>query len=192
LARFFNQKNFIHGIKESDFRNWLQMEVANKDHGVLSSLVLLTLRLLRKEGVILPAALAMALHKKLGLKLKTNGGKISYDEYPLFFLLLYCDIVQEWYRDPRAIRKPPILKKIVVTKDVNEIGEVKSKIHQKVIENNETIYIHSEIVLASDAAGKKIEEVEDWFGFIHSINPYFSIKINAEFFGSWAPDGHED
>ncbi len=192
LARFFNRKNFIPVIKESDFRDWLQMEVANnKDHGVLSSLILLTLRLLRKEEVILPAALAMALHKKLGLKVKAQGGKISYDKYPLFFLLLYCDIVQEWYRDPKYIRKPPTLKKIVVTKDVNEIGDVKSEIPQGVIENNETIYIHSEIVLAGREAGQKIKEVKDWFGFIHSSNPYFSIKINAEFFGSWEPDGHE-
>lgn len=192
LARFFNENNFIRGIKESDFRDWLQMEVANKDHGVLSSLILLTLRLLRKEEVILPAALAMALHKKLGLKVKTHGGKINYAEYPLFFLLLYCDIVQEWYRDPKDVGIPeqPTLKKIVVTKDVKEIGEVMSKIPQKVIENNETIYIHSEIVLAS-GAGNKIKEVEDWFGFIHSQNPYFSIKINAEFIGSWEPDGHE-
>jgi hypothetical protein len=184
LAGFFTQKGFVPGIKESDFRAWLQSEVAlNKDHAVLSSLILLALHFLRKEDIILPSALAIALHKRLGLKLKSQGVKISYDKYPLFFLLLYCDLVQEWSRNLQdGRRKLPILKKIVVTTNVGEIGGAKSIIPKPIMENKETIYVHSEIVVASGAQ-QKIDECRDWFGFIYSSNPCFSIKINDEFVG---------
>lgn len=182
LAGFFSKMGFTSRIKEADFRAWLQSEVAlNKDHGVLSSLILLRPHFLGKEEIILPAALAIALHKRLGLKVKAQGVEICYDKYPLFFLLLYCDLIQEWNRDPQTDRRiTPVLKKIVVTKDIDEIPKAKHHVPREVIENKETIYVYSEIVVDTYAQ-EKINECKDWFNLICSINPYFIIKINAEF-----------
>jgi len=82
-------------------------ELSNKNHALLSALALIKKTLAEefvkanleeyKEGRfstdIYPAALAIALHdEKMLDRLKT---KISIDEMPLCFLLIYCDLVQE-------------------------------------------------------------------------------------------------
>ncbi|UCH89564.1 MAG: GAF domain-containing protein [Thermoplasmata archaeon] len=179
LSKLFKKINISNEINADDFRIWLQSEVAlNKDHGILGALILLKPHFLRNREIILPSALAIAMHKRLGLKIKDNGGKICYDKFPLLYLLIYCDIVQEWNRDPEDNRnKPPFLERIIVTKDFNELKLEDEKIPDEIKNNSDTIYIHSELSLSHNVPGK-IKECEKWFKFCKSSNPHFSIKIN--------------
>ncbi len=182
LARFFTNMEFTRKVEEADFRAWLQGEVTlNKDHGVLSALILMRPRFRRKEQIILPAALAIALHKRLGLRVKAAGVNISYDRYPLFFLLTYCDLVQEWNRDlENGKRIQPVLKKIAVTEELDEIAGAGRHIPDEVMANKKTIYVYSEIEVAAGAQ-PKIDECKCWLRLICSSNPYFIIKINDQF-----------
>jgi hypothetical protein len=180
IAAFFSEMDFFPGIREADFRAWLQGEVASsKDHGVLGSLILMKPGFLSKKEIILPSALAIALHKRLGLKVKSKGGKISYDRFPLFFLLLYCDLVQEWNRDLQN-KGGASLKKIIVTRNIDEIVGAKDNVSEEIIQNKDTIYVHSEIIVTRQLQQKK-QECEEWLDFAYSSNPYFTMKINDEF-----------
>lgn len=86
-------------INEDFRRHFLWNLMNQRDHGILSSLILLSQNKIDDKdfsSIIFPSALAIALHYRLALDL--NEG-IIFEENPLAFLLIYCDSVHEWGRD---------------------------------------------------------------------------------------------
>lgn|GEM_PF-6336259 len=93
----------------------------DQDHGVFSALILLNQ--LREEIekdplIFYIAGLSIALHNKSvwqNMEKERVFEKIKFDKYPIPFLLLYCDTVQEWGRQIRTeakINHEPMLKGI--------------------------------------------------------------------------------
>ncbi len=182
LNRYLVQMNLIPGIDDDEFYQLFLKIVRKKDHGVLSALILAAPQFPCQNEIIIPASLAIAFHKKLLDEIKSTGTKISFEQFPLLFLLLYCDLVQEWGRDPEdKSYKPPTLKKIIATKDIGEIRGGEQNIPQY-IQNKNPIYIHSEIFVKNGR--EKIEECESLFKTIKSENPFFCITVNSKFFPS--------
>jgi hypothetical protein len=128
------------------FHNILHNELRQKDHGVISSLLLIH-SLLTQEVVgkhqewfygtfpleILPACHAIAIHN---LKLKQY--KISLKQFPYAFLLVLCDALQDWKRSAPAkdyselvdINVSPMEPKIEAKLRINDsnkkLGELKT------------------------------------------------------------------
>jgi hypothetical protein len=180
LTKYQKEINYFEGkIDENDFRNSFILNVKASDHGVLSSLILLRLNYNYRQDIILPAALAIALHKNLGLhySVELNKINIEYEKNPLLFLLLYCDLVQEWGRSPKNKYNSPHLTDLFVTDDVSIIEDKGGAIPEEIRKNN-TIYVFSEIEM-DDPKGK-IKECDTWFPHLLSHNPYFMLKINDE------------
>ena len=90
------------------FHNTLLTRLRRKDHGVISALLLMHSLLTQEEiekfssdewewmqltfpGAILPACHAIAIHH-------IEEIRISQDEYPIAFLLILCDALQDWGR----------------------------------------------------------------------------------------------
>jgi len=183
LSDLFDKMGFTRLKKEFYMQKLLKLVYSEKDHGILSSLMLLISQYRKKEEIILPSALAISLHKRLGKKFHKKGQNIKYEEFPLFYLLYYCDVVHEWERED--IKENPVLEKIIVTTNIDELGTFKKNIPPE-IEKKETIYVHAELYfpLKPERVNDKKRECENSFTFITSENPYFSIVINGEFLGS--------
>ena len=178
LIDFTKRTQLIPPVEETVFREWIQCEVGSKDHGVLAALILISSHPPGMEKIFYPSALAIALHKNLGPKVAT-AGEFNYSTFPLFFLLIYCDIVQEWGRKDETVR----LENVCVTHNISDLSDVRHHIPDEIVQNNKTVYILSRIVMADPT--EKIRECDDWFRVLRSKNPYFCILVNDEFFGSW-------
>jgi hypothetical protein len=93
-------------LRDWSFYNILETNLRKKNHGVISSLLLMH-SLLTKEKIaqsptwimetfpteVLPACHAIALHG-----LESEGFIVSFGEHPYAFLLMLCDAVQDWQR----------------------------------------------------------------------------------------------
>jgi hypothetical protein len=85
------------------FERWFHEKLlVNHDHGVLGALILLD-NALKDENRpwVRHAALAIALHTWQGPDpLCIDCGRLRTDQFPLAFLLAFCDAAQEWGRKP--------------------------------------------------------------------------------------------
>ncbi len=105
--------------------------IINQDHGVFSALILLNQldeEIEKDPLTFYIAGLSIALHNKFVWEnMKKEGQrlniyeKIKFDEYPIPFLLMYCDNVQEWGRQigdrARSSSQEPMLKGIDLNKN---------------------------------------------------------------------------
>lgn len=96
------------GIYQSQisFKEWFYQQLfKNHDHGVLSSLNLLNYAWQKAEiDYVFLAALDVALHNYWNNRNNTIG-QLSFELYPITFLLTYCDTVQEWGRANEVSKK---------------------------------------------------------------------------------------
>ncbi len=119
LSERFDSKDPIRKLK---FREWLQYQIVEKhDHGIVSAILLLkdgekwTLNkdiikdsdLALYQDIIEESSLAIALHNYH--KSNKFDGELIIEEYPLAFLLSYCDTAQEWGR-PSAFNVPNLFE----------------------------------------------------------------------------------
>ena len=109
-------------IRDWQFHNCLETKLLRKDHGVISSLLLIH-SLLTQEKIkqfhtwfvstfpyeIMPACHAISLHNFDNSEMKDL--KISLSKYPYAFLLMLCDTLQDWQRS-------------VQTQDYSELTEI--------------------------------------------------------------------
>lgn len=108
-------------IIDQKFKNNFIKRLTNKDHGVLGALILLSNSDRNSRDfseIIYPSALAISLHNMLIFDLedkenicsvkendkkelfcKGNCQLINFEENPLAYLLIYCDLIQEWGRE---------------------------------------------------------------------------------------------
>jgi hypothetical protein len=114
---FANNCNVDHKLQKL----FLNQIITWKDHGVLSALTLLK-KIQKEEYVkknkrkynkttfstdVFPASLAIALHNTAIYCKDSEICELPFERYPLAFLLIYCDTVQEWGR-PSNDTKPPM------------------------------------------------------------------------------------
>lgn len=119
----------------------LQKAILMNDHGVISSIILIKQESLYTQGyprvknietIINIASLAIAVHNKKVFKEieeRSNQG-ICLSRSPIAFLLIYCDIVQEWGRKKFLFQKEnswiiPKLEDILFSKEI-ENGKKRS------------------------------------------------------------------
>lgn len=79
------------------------------DHGLYSSLILQNfLRVKLSDEQIAPVSVAIALHNENINRITrmTLGQKLTFEQDPLSFLLMYCDLAQDWGRVPLTSRGP--------------------------------------------------------------------------------------
>jgi len=84
------------------FERWFHEKLLkDHDHGVLGALILLDNALKHeKRPWVRRAALAIALHTWQGTDpLCIDCGRLRADQFPLAFLLAFCDVAQEWGRN---------------------------------------------------------------------------------------------
>lgn len=140
LLMFFESTNNVNKTnKENLFRNYIQSLHNNQDHGVLSALLLIQIFIPfinnkinngddinlsnKKTAEIYLAALAISFHNKCvfsSLKENNDSDKLSFESFPLEFLLIYCDTAQEWGRKKEIDKKSysaPILRSVLLAKE---------------------------------------------------------------------------
>jgi hypothetical protein len=133
-----------------------------RDHGVLGSLILLH----QSKGggaeyskIIYPAALAIALHNDIFKNSLQDN--ILFEENPLGFLLIYCDLIQEWGRGKDDTLDTPKLKNIQVRYDNND-----DKIHIETSVLVGDLYQAENKANEAEAAFKRLISSEIVFEFI--------------------------
>lgn len=134
--------------------------IKEKDHGVLGCLILIHKSVSddRYSKIIYPAALAIALHNDM-LK---DLDEIKFEKNPLAFLLVYCDLVQEWGRKQNNQYGKATLENITILPDDTHNLVVKTEIK---FDNR-------------DAATAKRSEIEDVLeNKLKSNQVKFVIKI---------------
>lgn len=135
LTRFFTSQDELKQTSKTELlKNYIQAIEDNQDHGVLSAILLINLFNKTIEGnyignheikskrivEIYLAALAISMHNSCiykTLKEDANIGYISFESFPLEFLLMYCDTAQEWGRKKevdKVFYDAPVLESIIV------------------------------------------------------------------------------
>ena len=113
----FDRKQIM--IDSSFETGLLKCLLEDQDHGALGALMLLYKSQVKHEeynNIILPAALSIALHKRL---LFETREKLEFEQNPLAFLLIYCDLVQEWGRQSSGKINIPDLDGISIEQPMN-------------------------------------------------------------------------
>ena len=156
---------------DDDLRSEMIEEVTNKNHALLSAIALLKKILMEKfvqedlpsylsgrfSTDVYPAALAIALHdEKMLCKLQES---ISFENAPLVFLLVYCDLVQECGR-----------------LEQQDVAELYSFHHEGNIVESTLIFGYKRDFK------RKTKEIERIFARIESKAPCF--KVNLRYSGS--------
>lgn len=137
--------------------------VEKRDHGVLGALMLLyqsEMGKLEYSTIIYPSALAISLHQKLLID-DLFKGEIVFERNPLAFLLVYCDLIQEWGRDNSMVPAKPYLEDISVV-----FNETDHKLHVKAM-----IHLAAKI-------DEKEKEAEKVFAKLKSRDIIFELKIS--------------
>ncbi len=114
------------------FKNYIQALQDSQDHGLLSSILLVNLFMPiidqeynsnyhesnKRTVEIYLSALAISLHNECAfnaLKESPDRNTISFESFPLEFLLMYCDTAQEWGRKKevnKVFYDAPVLSRI--------------------------------------------------------------------------------
>jgi|GEM_PF-3690875 len=170
--------------KKEDFLKIILATLPSRDHGVLSSLLLQESVKKMEPQIIFPSALAIALHKKFGQDLQKRSITIPYTKFPLFSLLAYCDLIQEWNRDFVGDKNDSNfieLEEICITNDISNINNNYAKEMLNSLNlNKDTLIIYTHLSVSIDSY-KKIEECKQWLSFIQSTNPFYCVQVNDIF-----------
>jgi len=119
--------------KETLLRNYLDAIIETHDHGVLSALLLreyYSKSTQRRINECLYAALAISLHTKNVYKnlMEGNVRRISFESFPIAFLLAFCDTAQSFgrleKREGKELLKYPVKFSDIAVKDKNIIYEL--------------------------------------------------------------------
>ncbi|MBN1323160.1 MAG: GAF domain-containing protein [Methanotrichaceae archaeon] len=125
----FNATQVISTCINRDFRDAIYASLLkDRDHGILGSLILLYQSDASQKGystMTFPSALAIAMHAKL---IKELNADIIFEKNPLSFLLIYCDLMQEWGRGEKGTPEIPTLIDIKITPTNNSIIDILLKI----------------------------------------------------------------
>jgi hypothetical protein len=129
-----NSRHKTYTNKTELLKNYIQAIEDNQDHGVLGAILLINLYMkIIKDNYdgchnvvssriveLYLAALAISMHNSCTYKtLKESSEKryISFDSFPLEFLLMYCDTAQEWGRKKevdKVFYDAPVLESIKI------------------------------------------------------------------------------
>lgn len=124
----------VHTNKTELLKNYIQAIEDSQDHGVLSAILLINLFMKTIDDSYIGdhkakgkrivelylAALAISMHNSCTyktLKESTKRGYISFDSFPLEFVLMYCDTAQEWGRKKevdKVFYDAPVLSSIEI------------------------------------------------------------------------------
>lgn len=158
------------------------------DHGIMGALLLLGENRFDPND-ILPSASAIALHNKL--KSQDQIEKISFDNHPLAFLLIYCDILHEWGRDilkgfQKGKNRPDLVKLFVKNKkEINENRNDYDSNFLKIIDSEkykeDKIFVFAKIRYENDSS-YKMKEINNTFPKLISHKIHFSIKVDGRLF----------
>jgi len=186
LTDYLVDKELIKGISKNTYRSWIYNEIVRKkDHGALGSLYMLSSQAYNVDNItgniVLSSALAISMHNLWKDNIKNNS--IEYDKFPLLFLLIYCDTVQEWGRSCSSSANDNfVLKAITITKELDRILDPKKNPKEAKaidsIRNNKTVFVCCDIEGKGDIS-YKAAECEQVMGMLSSRNPFFIIKLNG-------------
>ena len=101
LVNLFSQKSNNPNINNSDFLKWIHEQLLkNYDHGILGALTILNIQWKNDKHIAEEAALAVALHNYVK---NSSLNQLRIKDYPLAFLLSFCDAAEEWGRPSSII-----------------------------------------------------------------------------------------
>ncbi|MEW6716528.1 MAG: hypothetical protein AB1345_03340 [Chloroflexota bacterium] len=178
-------KKFCPVLDQAYIFKLLVEKLHNRNHGVLSSLILLDkysecfrerrgdyFRLLLYSQV-LPAALAIALHDS-NVWEEESISKIIFEEDPITFILMFCDTVQEWGRPivPASIYQPshiPLMTNYRIDKDKVTITLTYDIVEEITLKNGER----------SSTLELKHDEISSLFSKLKSYSIDFEIVLKS-------------
>jgi len=182
-------------------KNYIQALEDNQDHGVLGAILLINLYMkIIKDNYdgnhnevssriveLYLAALAISMHNSCTYKtLKESAEKryISFDSFPLEFLLMYCDTAQEWGRKKeidKVFYDAPVLESIDIKPLQSESEKNGNNGYKNNMEEESCEYSVSEIMckLKYKELNYPDEEKLDGF-FLEKLSKFSSKRIKFE------------
>jgi hypothetical protein len=162
----------------TDFLHFLREE---RDHGVLGALVLLDRYHRSMNPVVLASSLAIASHKEMFSYI----GDVYFKQFPISYLLIFCDLIQEWGRDThRSTNDGPLAETKLERIEITD-KQPPSKMIKDAYPSGHRIYVNALIGIQSGTAieNEKKKEIENVFKRLKSQNPVFCVSVNGEIVG---------
>jgi hypothetical protein len=157
--------------------------IDERNHGIISSVILLDQIEFGRAAqtiadykaryfspIIMPACLAIALHdKEVFLRLNQE---VDFKKDPLTFLLIYCDLIQEWGRPISPLAKlsaKPRMSEFIINSSEVSITLTYDKIEEITIDG-----------VRKTNFELKQEEIKEVLDKLKSVNPVFKVILKSE------------